>query len=63
MLSGLALSWVKGAWLSHLDTRQRRCKPHCRPVAGIPGVGLDYGGVGGGVLGVDIGLFQVCASR
>ncbi len=32
-------------------------------VVGIPGVGLDYGGVGGGVLGVDIGLFQVCDSR
>lgn len=30
-------------------------------VVGIPGVGLDYGGVGGGVLGIDVGLLQVRA--
>ena len=28
-------------------------------VVGIAAVGFDYGGVGGGVLGLDLGLFQV----
>jgi hypothetical protein len=29
-------------------------------LVGVAGVGLDYGGVGGGVLGFDVGLLEVC---
>jgi hypothetical protein len=56
----LCLSWLGRFWLQLLLTFLLQLKDGVSEAAtGIPGIGVDFGGVGGGLWGVDMGLFQV----